>query len=188
MVLDVIAQALPPHYNPISQAESDLAVGPYGIIMTLNFVLRGLLSLALVAALALAISRPALSRAGLVLVGLWAVGAFLLAIFPTDIAGQTVTQHGKIHLLVASLAFLCGVIGELLLSWRFARDERWRALGSPSRVIAILALVALVAVVLGTSSAALAHVFGLIERIFIGLVLLWMLVIALQLRALLAKG
>ncbi|HEY7356765.1 MAG TPA: DUF998 domain-containing protein, partial [Ktedonobacterales bacterium] len=39
VVLDVIAQLLPPHYNPISQAESDLAVGPYGWIMAINFVL-----------------------------------------------------------------------------------------------------------------------------------------------------
>jgi len=29
LVLDAIAQVLPPHYNPLSQAESDLAVGPY---------------------------------------------------------------------------------------------------------------------------------------------------------------
>ena len=37
VVLDVVAQVLPPHYSPISQAESLLAVGPYGYIMTVNF-------------------------------------------------------------------------------------------------------------------------------------------------------
>lgn len=47
VVIDVIAQLLPPHYNAIIQAESDLAVGPYGFLMTINFVIRGLLSLAL---------------------------------------------------------------------------------------------------------------------------------------------
>ena len=31
LVLDIIAQLLPPHYSFITQAESDLAVGPYGI-------------------------------------------------------------------------------------------------------------------------------------------------------------
>ena len=41
IVLDAIAQALPPHYSPISQAESLLAVGPYGYIMTINFLNRG---------------------------------------------------------------------------------------------------------------------------------------------------
>ena len=29
-LLNVIAQLLPPHYSPITQAISDLAVGPYG--------------------------------------------------------------------------------------------------------------------------------------------------------------
>jgi len=32
VILDVIAQLLPPHYSAHSQAESDLAVGPYGLV------------------------------------------------------------------------------------------------------------------------------------------------------------
>ena len=39
VIIDVIAQLLPPHYNAIIQAESDLAVGPYGFLMTINFVI-----------------------------------------------------------------------------------------------------------------------------------------------------
>jgi len=45
LILDVVAQLLPPHYSPITQAESDLAVGKYGFIMTINFLNRGVLSL-----------------------------------------------------------------------------------------------------------------------------------------------
>jgi len=45
VVLDAIAQVLPPHYSPLSQAESLLAVGPYGYIMTVNFLIRGVFSL-----------------------------------------------------------------------------------------------------------------------------------------------
>ena len=41
----MVAQLLPPHYSPISQAESDLAVGKFGFIMTINFLNRGVLSL-----------------------------------------------------------------------------------------------------------------------------------------------
>ena len=51
VILDVIAQVLPPHYSPISQAESLLAVGPYGYIMTVNFLIRGVFSLLFVYAL-----------------------------------------------------------------------------------------------------------------------------------------
>ncbi len=45
LILDIVAQLLPPHYNPISQAESDLAVGSFGYIMTINFLNRGILSI-----------------------------------------------------------------------------------------------------------------------------------------------
>ncbi len=48
LVLDIIAQMLPPHYNFITQAESDLAVGPYGYVMAVNFLIRGLLSLSFI--------------------------------------------------------------------------------------------------------------------------------------------
>jgi hypothetical membrane protein len=45
LILDMVAQLLPPHYSPISQAESDLAVGQFGYIMAVNFLNRGILSL-----------------------------------------------------------------------------------------------------------------------------------------------
>jgi hypothetical membrane protein len=69
-MLDIVAQLLPPHYSPIHQAESDLAVGPYGIIMRLNFLVRAALSLLVVSALAPAL-RQARPRWGLVLFSIW---------------------------------------------------------------------------------------------------------------------
>lgn len=184
VTLDVIAQLLPPHYSALAQAESDLAVGPYGFVMTINFVVRGLLALALVWALSRAVAKSGLSRVGLVLLAIWGIGALVLALSPTDLAGAKPTLHGVIHLFVALLAFICGAIGELLLALYFAKDDRWRALRTPALTIAILSIIALVVLLLG----AFPHAYGLVERIFIGLVLLWMLVAALLLRSLLAKG
>jgi hypothetical membrane protein len=45
VVLDAIAPSLPPHYSLIKDAKSDLAVGPYGYVMAINFLNRGALSL-----------------------------------------------------------------------------------------------------------------------------------------------
>ena len=184
VILDVIAQLLPPHYNAISQAESDLAVGPYGFVMTINFVLRGLLALALVWALSRAAPKSGLSRTGLALLALWGIGALVLALFPTDLAGAKPTLHGVIHLFVALLAFICGAIGELLLALRFAKAEPWRSLRAPALVIAILAIILFVILLMS----AFPHAYGLVERIFIGLVLLWMLVVALRMRSFPAKA
>ncbi|HJT56066.1 MAG TPA: DUF998 domain-containing protein [Ktedonobacteraceae bacterium] len=183
IIIDVIAQLLPPHYNPITQAESDLAVGPYGYLMTINFVIRGVLSLALLIGFMKNTSASERSQAGLVLLGIWAVGAFLLALFPTDIPGSGhATLHGRIHLLVAFIAFVSVAIGELLLSLRFSMDERWRSMRTPALTIASLTLIALVLPFAGPFIG-LGSIGGVLERLFLGLALLWILLVALRLRS-----
>ena len=62
VILDVIAQVLPPHYSPISQAESDLAVGKFGLIMTVNFLNRGVLSLLFIFAFLQTLDAKRVSR------------------------------------------------------------------------------------------------------------------------------
>lgn len=184
--LDIIAQLLPPHYNPLTQPESDLAVGPYGFVMAINFVVRGLLSLALLASIQTALIPAARSRVGAVLLEIWAIGAFLLAIFPTDV-GARHTLHGLIHLIVALVAFVAAAVGALLISLRMGADPAWVRVRPALLVIAVASLVALAGLVLGVGSVAstaaggIAGLFGLIERVFLGLILLWMLVTALRL-------
>lgn len=81
--IDAALNFLPPHYSVISNAESDYGVGPYGWLMDANFVLRGLLSLAVAvaAAVAGAAVRPAGARrraggsVGLALLALWGIAS-----------------------------------------------------------------------------------------------------------------
>lgn len=184
VIIDVIAQVLPPHYSAIRQPESDLAVGPYGWLMTINFLIRGLLSFALIAGLVKGTTAAARSRAGLILLGIWAAGTLLLALFPTDLAGERVTRHGAIHLLVAVIAFLCAAVGEIMISRRFAADAAWRSFSRPALTLAVLTLIACLLTLGGGIIPGLKHVPGLTERLFLGLALLWMLVVALRLRSL----
>ena len=57
LVLGRVAQLPPPHFSPITQSESDLAVGPWGVLMTINFVSRGALSLLFICALVQTLKR-----------------------------------------------------------------------------------------------------------------------------------
>ena len=127
LVLDIAAQLLPPHYSPISQPESDLAVGPFGYIMAVNFLNRGILSLEFVLALMgtvrLTGGDMSQHRGGVILLGVWSVGAFLLALFPTDVPSTPVSWHGAIHLVVAIVAFLAGAFGALLVSFRMSGNQ-----------------------------------------------------------------
>lgn len=176
--LDIVVQLLPPHYDPISQAESDLAVGPYGYLMTANFVVRGVLTISFLGGLAGATDVTRRSGVGTALLGVWGVGAFLLAAFPTDV-GSTTTVHGDVHLAVAAVAFAGGAFGEWLLSRHLSEEPRLRSLASGAQVVASLAVLFFVVVLCSIGVPYLFHhVFGLVERIFIGLVLLWMLLVA----------
>ena len=128
--LDVVAQVLPPHYSPLHQAESDLAVGPYGLIMQFNFLVRGGLSLALV--LALRDLLPAgRSRIGVVLLGVWSGCSALLAFFNTDILDDPalvphlhLTWHGELHLVLATAGFIAAALGRWRPPSRCAAAQR----------------------------------------------------------------
>jgi Protein of unknown function (DUF998) len=179
LLLDAVAQLLPPHYSPVRDPESDLAVGPYGYIMTINFLNRGLLSIVFLYALGKFMSMPGefaspdtarRFRVGRLALWVWGAGAILLAIFPTDVPATPVSWHGAIHLVVAILAFIGGSLGTLLLSLRFSESRTLRGAKGVALAIAVLSVVSLFAL-LGSSGSGIG---GLTERLFLGVVLLWM--------------
>jgi hypothetical membrane protein len=146
--------------------------------MAINFINRGLLSLAFVTAFNQAIRSMEGSanryRNGVLLMYVWGVGALLLAIFPTDAPNTSVSWHGLIHLVVATLAFIGAGLGALMISLRLRESglsRRARRFSLSTSVLAILFLVfTLVSLQTGIG--------GLVERIFIGLVLLWISVMS----------
>lgn len=184
VVLDIVVQSLPPHYSPLSQAESDLAVGPYGYIMTVNFLNRGILSLeflfALLGSLSLKGADLSKFRTAKYLFGTWAVGAILLAVFPTDVPATPISWHGAIHLVVAILAFLGGAFGVLSFSLNMtgtAALERLRHVALPIGVLSVV--LCLVDLLDGFITRRIdARFGGLFERLFLGSVLLWIVVVS----------
>jgi hypothetical protein len=183
VVIDAVLGLLPPHYSLISNAESDYGVGPYGWLMDVNFVLRGLLSVALAWALALSLSgRGGAGKiVGLVLVVVWGAASFLLAFFPTSLEGHPLTPSGAVHLILAAIAFTAVAIGESILTGRL------RALAGAVvrvRLLTVLnvgAWLYFVLKVLGSAIAkhpVLAHLDGLTERLFLLCVLGWLAAVA----------
>lgn len=163
---------MPPHYSFISQAESDLAVGPYGYIMRVNFLIRGLFSLSFIVGLIITFkSERSRYRSGLILLGIWAIGAFILAFFPADITLPD-TVHGIIHGITAIAVFLGGSLGILILSIRMGTDNQFKDITKYLLPLSILSVVSL------AFSIILVQAFGLIERIFLATIILWMLIIS----------
>ncbi len=181
VMLDAIAQSLPPHYS-LGQAESLLAIGPYGYVMTLNFIVRGLTSLAFIFGFlwTVDLSKDPKYRPGLALLGVWAIMAFVLAAFPADISSSMVTFHGRIHDLAAFIAFICGGFGVLLISLEMndGASSNVRKIALPLGFLsALLSILTFLVIPLFPKFSD--EYWGIIERIFIGSVLLWILVISL---------
>jgi hypothetical protein len=179
VALDVVAQLLPPHYSPISQAESDLAVGEFGFIMTINFLNRGVLSLVFIFAFLKTLDLVGVARsrfrAGTYLLGVWAIGAILLAIFPTDVPATPVSWHGAIHLVVAIIAFIGGAFGTLAISLKLREIEAFNGLKRVAMPLSVIVVVLWV-IEFGLPFAfphINGRIGGLTERLFLGSVLLW---------------
>lgn len=181
ILLEVTAQLLPPYYNAISQPESDLAVGPYGFLMDINFALRGVLYLIFIVTFMNIVPKAGRSRSGLILLGVSAIGKLIIAFAATDLTSPPQTIHGIIHTIAALVSFFCGTLGILLIS----RSLHHVPHVLPSqRFLVGLASVTLIwsVIVIGTVVvSSQIGVWGLLERILTGLFFLWMLMATLGL-------
>ena len=176
VAIDVLLAFLRPQYSLIYNAESDYGRGPWYWVMDANFLLRCALSLAIAAAL-YRVARPdGRTRWGLGLLATWAICSGLLAFFADDPDGTPLTGSGAVHLVLAFIAFTCVTIGVILISASLMSDPAWRPAAPVLLAISIAGAVAYL--LLGTVGKHHHAPGGLYERIFLGLVLLWIVVAA----------
>src|SRR5260370_77096 len=123
VLLEGLVQLLPPHYNPLSQSESDLAVGPYGVLMALGFAIGGVLLFLFIAGFVRVIPKEAQSRSGLILLGIAAIGKLIIAFAATALTARPHTIHGTIHALAAVASFFCGAFVIRLLTRALRPDS-----------------------------------------------------------------
>jgi hypothetical membrane protein len=168
VAIDCVLALADPQYSLIRNAESDYGVGPNAWLMDVNFLLRGVFSVAA----ALTTTPLGRSRLGLGLIGAWACCSALLAFFPDNPVGTPVTPSGRIHLLLAGIAFAAVAIGTFLTSHRIGNDPAWLFVSRPLLVVSSLAIVAGTLAIFSIRRPQAD--FGLYERIFLGLEILWM--------------
>ncbi len=169
-ILVMLLHVLRPQLNPLSHAISEYAIGPYGFLMTLAFIMRGLGGLFLVVGLALGTTRGSRSWAGLVLLSLFTLCSFLVAIFPGNPQNTIVLL---IHSVSALFGFSSLAIAALIWSRRLRKDPLWRSSAHVSLVLALLILLSLlffIGLVIGPSSG----FQGLAERVLEIFIVLWL--------------
>jgi hypothetical membrane protein len=172
--VDVLLRFLRPGYSLLYNAESDYGRGPWYWVMDLNFLLRGAVSFAIVIAFRSTARLDDRGRGGLVLIAMWAACSALLAFFADDLEGRPLTGSGIVHLALALVAFVCVVVGTILVSSNLMSDTSRRSVA-----VALLALSVAGAAAFLLLGTALGHKHapgGLYERIFLGLELAWIAV------------
>jgi uncharacterized membrane protein len=180
-----LAQAFTrPGFNLGRHPLSMLSLGDLGWIQITNFVLTGLLSIALAIGIRRALHRGRAGTWGPLLIGAYGVGFIIAGVFRIDPAlgfppgapeGFTgFSWHGMLHFLGFTVAFVGLIAACFVFARRFAglRKPRWAAYCAASGVIA------LVLIVLGMINVAPASVtFAIMGIVTSG----WIAVIALRL-------
>jgi hypothetical protein len=169
-------------YSLVGDTMSELVLGRYGWVQTAAFVAAGIGTLALAYAIREMTRGTWGSRVGSLLVGVYGVGALLVAVFPTDrvdrpedIWAQSTT--GLIHVAVSLVSFVVMVIAMFVLTRTFLLDARWQSF---SRWMVLFPTAAL-SLLIAQSSGPWA---GIMQRLLVGVIAVWIVVIALKIRSL----
>lgn len=181
VVIDVVLQLLPPRYRPIADAESNLAVGPFGWVMNLNFLGRAAMTFWVL--IVVSRIRPAsiIRRTGSLLLALAGLCSAALVFFATDVNGPgefgiaPTTTVGTIHVAIATTGFLLALAAMILLTLWMRGARELLAARRAATVFLGLALLGLVS--LGASIAFVPTVLGATERICLGGILGWAFVV-----------
>ncbi len=168
-------------YNPLTQAISELGAtnAPNMSIQALNFAILGILTLVFAFGLALYDRH---FRPASVLVGVYGLGASLAAVLPCD-PGCLVTSTSIVqiaHSLDALFSFV-GLAVAPLLFWRSSRTlSSWTRTAIWSLRISIGSILLLGAYLI-IEVLSLSPYTGLLQRVFLGLLLAWIIIVAVHL-------
>jgi hypothetical protein len=182
----LVAGATRAHYDPLRHPVSSLELGDHGWVQHVNFLVAGLLTLALAAGVRAALRTPAA-----VAIGVWALGLIGAGAFTTDpVSGYPpgtpdrplhATWHGVLHDGTSLIGFVALIAACLVVARRFAREGR-RGWALYSVLTAIVFTTGLILATIAFSGGTLAAAGGVFQRIMATSAWLWLTLLALRLR------
>ncbi len=170
-------------YSHATQAISELGGvdAQYPIIQNANFFVFGVLAVAFAFGLHRGIGDGRGSRLGPILVGIFGIITVAQAFLPCDPGCDWKSLIGALHNSTGLSSFLALCIGILVTSRRLRGDPNWQSYRRYSLITGVIALLSLVAWIGVSKAAGIDAVNGILQRVFIGIVLLWIEVVAIQL-------
>lgn len=189
-----------PGYSSFDDPLSALLIGPYGFLLTGAVFVTGLGSLALAIGIRKTTRGTRGSLLGSALIGLRGIGIAIAGIVLTDPEGNPTETGLHLHALSAGVSLSAALLGILVLSRVFAREARWSAFYPVSLALGFAAVVGLIDLaaiwvglhdfreVVGPSVLSSFSGLGLMQRMFVGPLEVWMLLTAARLRSIAKDG
>ncbi|MES2153528.1 MAG: DUF998 domain-containing protein [bacterium] len=182
----VLVSLLQPSLDPYHDTVSLLVRGRDGVLVAAMMVVAGVAIMAMAAALHITMQRTFWAQIATWALGLGGLQVLVMGFFPTDPTVIPDTVIGSIHAVLSGVGLVMLPISFVILSWRFHRDPRWRAVRWPAHAVAWLSVAT--SLVYGVLSFIDAHTTllrpvwdGLAERVLIGTIIAWLLTASLRL-------
>ena len=175
---DLTASLSSPDYSLVRNSISSLALMPIGWLQTIGFLALGLMVEIFTAGLLFNIKRARGFHLGIAVLVFFGFGMLLIGAFHTDPVGAVRTIEGRIHGFTATTSFSLFPVAILFLASSLKKDPGWKNLFIYSAVTFILA------VLLGITLRIVQEKsgwFGLVERILVANMIIWVEVAAINL-------
>ena len=167
---DLSAGLTSPGYSIVQNSISSLALTNIGWLQTIGFMTLGLLVEIFTAGLLFNMKGAKRFYLGIALFVFFGFAMLLVGAFRTDPVGAARTIEGRIHGFMATSAFLLFPVALILLLPSIKKDSQWKPLYSYSFVAFILAVILMVVVKFLPEGNFL---FGLMERLLVANMILW---------------
>jgi len=186
----LVEGAVRPGYRPMHDTISELSLGPRGWIQSANFLIFGILFIVFARGVKASLDRSLAARMGaalLFVIGLGVLGCGLFRAEPWP--PSSMGASGLIHLVCAMvLIFALLPVATGVLARAFVSDARWGSLGLVTGLTSIITLVLLAGgLALMSPPGQPARIgdeyAGLIQRVDVGVFLLWQIAVARRIAA-----
>jgi hypothetical protein len=177
-VTDLTAAFSTPGYSLIRDSISSLALVHLGWLQTIGFLFIGLLVEIFTAGLLFNVKGTWGFRLGIGLMVFFGFALLIIGAFRTDPVGAARTIEGRIHGLAATSAFWIFPAALLSLTPSFKKDPNWSGIHLYTIIAGILAIP--LVITLGVLKEEMSW-FGLLERIVVANMIVWVEVAAFKL-------
>jgi hypothetical protein len=175
---DLTAGLATPGYSMFHHSISSLALTRIGWLQTIGFLALGLLVEIFTAGFLFNVKRYRGFHIGIGILVVFGFAMLLIGAFRTDPVGAARTIEGRIHGFTASTAFSIFPVALLFFIPSLQKDAEWQGL---SRYTAITFILAVVFVVTLRIMQEKNNWFGLVERLLVFNMIIWVEVAALRL-------